>query len=486
MAEFEAVIGLEIHAQLATETKMFCGCPAKPSTGSVGEDAVNSRVCPICTAQPGTLPAINARAVEFAIRAGLALGCTIRTTSVFSRKNYFYPDLPKGYQISQYDLPICENGMLKIETSKGEKTIRVQRIHMEEDAGKNIHLPGYSVVNLNRAGTPLIEIVSQPDLRSPEEAGAYMREMYSVITTLGVCDGNLQEGNFRCDANVSVMPKGSSTFGTRAEIKNVNSFRFVEKAIEYEIQRQIDVVTQGGRVVQETRLYDSAKNITQSMRSKEEAHDYRYFPEPDLGSVNVPLSLIEEIRKSLPELPQAKRERYIQQLGLSPYDAGVMTRTPGLAAAFDACMQKLEKAEFAKAVSNLLTGEVLRLCNEADTDLASTKLTTAVLVDVVKSQADHTLSSTAAKQVLVEIFKNGGDVKTTVERLGLAQVNDASSLLPIVREVVAKFPGQAAEFRSGKDKLLGFFVGHAMKATQGKANPGILQDLLKKALSESV
>jgi aspartyl-tRNA(Asn)/glutamyl-tRNA(Gln) amidotransferase subunit B len=316
---FEAVIGLEVHAQLRTRTKIFCGC----STEFDAE--VNENLCPVCAGHPGTLPVLNKKAVEFAVRAGLATNCSIRTKSIFARKNYFYPDLPKGYQISQYDKPFAENGFLDIAVGSVSKRIRLQRIHMEEDAGKSIHMTGFSMVNLNRAGTPLIEIVSEPDLRSAEEAGAYLRKLHAILMYTDVCDGNMQEGSFRCDANVSVRPVGASTFGTRAEIKNVNSFRFVEKAIEYEINRQIQVLQSGGRVVQETRSYDSGKNVTVSMRSKEEAHDYRYFPEPDLLPLRLSEKLIEHIRTTMPELPDQKRQRFVDALGIPAYDAQVIT-----------------------------------------------------------------------------------------------------------------------------------------------------------------
>lgn len=483
MAEFEAVIGLEVHCQLATQSKIFCSCPTG-SGSSVAEVDVNSRTCPVCAGHPGTLPALNQTAVEYAIRAGLATNSTIRLKSVFSRKNYFYPDLPKGYQISQYDLPLCENGHLDIETSSGTKRITIQRIHMEEDAGKNVHFSDYSLVNLNRAGTPLVEIVSGPDMRTPEEAGAYMRALYAVVTYLGICDGNLQEGNFRCDANVSVRPMGSEKFGTRTEIKNVNSFRFVEKAIEYEIRRQIDVIEAGGKIVQETRLYDSQKNITQSMRSKEEAEDYRYFPEPDLIPLRVTEAQIEAIRGSLPELPSQKRARMQQEFGLSAYDAGVLTSSKEMALFFESVLDLLGGGAGgrAKTAANFMTGEVARLLNEEGTELSESKLKPEHIAQTVQLVQAATISNTGAKQILAAAWKTGESAQVLVDRLGLAQVSDSAALDPIIDQVITANPKQAEEFRGGKDKLLGFFVGQVMKATQGKANPALLPELVAKRL----
>lgn len=482
--EFEAVIGLEVHCQLATNTKIFCACPASPPEGvSVSDVGVNANTCPVCSGHPGTLPVLNRKVVEFAVRAGLATGSTIHRESVFSRKNYFYPDLPKGYQISQYDKPICQQGALDIETkSGGVKRVSIQRIHIEEDAGKNVHFSGYSLVNLNRACVPLIEIVSGPDMRTSEEAGAYLRALHAVVTYLGICDGNMQEGNFRCDANVSVRPRGSDKFGTRAEIKNVNSFRFVEKAIDYEIMRQIEVIRGGGRVIQETRLYDSQKNVTQSMRSKEEAEDYRYFPEPDLITLKLSEASIEQVRASLPELPHQKKHRYVQDLGLSPYDAGVLTSSKDLAAFFEAVLSRGGAAS-AKPAANFLTGEIARLINEEGVELSASKLKPEHIADVVALVLEKTVSNTGAKQILAAAWKSGEQASALVEKLGLRQVSDTGSLEPVIEQVIAQFPGQAAEFRAGKDKLLGFFVGQVMKATGGKANPGMLQELVKKKLS---
>ncbi|MBY0470095.1 Asp-tRNA(Asn)/Glu-tRNA(Gln) amidotransferase subunit GatB [bacterium] len=483
MSEFEAVIGLEVHCQLATDTKIFCGCKARPEGGqSVADVGANANTCPVCTGHPGTLPVLNKKVLEYAVRAGLATGCQIRLKNVFARKNYFYPDLPKGYQISQYDLPICENGQLNLTLKDGTtKQVHIQRIHMEEDAGKNVHLSDFSLVNLNRACVPLIEIVSGPDMKTSEEAGAYLRALYAIVTSIDICDGNMQEGNFRCDANVSVMPKGSKTFGTRAEIKNVNSFRFVEKAIDYEIQRQIEVIKSGGKVVQETRLYDSQKNVTQSMRSKEEAHDYRYFPEPDLIPVKLEQAWVDKIKNSMPELPEQKKTRYASELGLSLYDAGVITGSKTMASFFEMAVQKLGAA--AKPAANFLTGEVARLLNEENIDISQSKLRPEHIAEVVKLTQDGTISSTGAKQVIASAWKTGDPVSKIVDQEGLKQVSDVGALEPAINKVIAGFPQQVAEYRSGKEKLIGFFVGQVMKETGGKANPGMLQDLIKKKLS---
>jgi aspartyl-tRNA(Asn)/glutamyl-tRNA(Gln) amidotransferase subunit B len=481
--EFEAVIGLEVHVQLATNSKIFCSCRARLTDGrSVADVAANSSTCPVCTGQPGSLPVLNKKVVEYAVRAGLATGCRINLKNVFSRKNYFYPDLPKGYQISQFDLPICENGFLNIETSRGAKKVNIQRIHMEEDAGKSVHMSGYSLVNLNRAGVPLCEIVSGPDMSTSEEAGAYLRGLYSVVTYLGICDGNLQEGNFRCDANVSVMPKGSKTLGTRAEIKNVNSFRFVEKAIDYEIARQIQVIESGGKIVQETRLYDSDKNITLSMRSKEEAQDYRYFPDPDLMTVELTQAWVDAIK--LPELPEQKKARLIAEFGLSPQDASALTSSKSLAGFFEETVTLVsgDKKQAAKSAANFLTGEITRLANDAGIDISQGKLSARHLADLVRLVLDSVVSSTGAKQVIGAVWKTGESVEAIVEREGLKQVSDLGSIEPAVDKIIAANPDNVAAYRGGKEKLLGFFVGQVMKETGGKANPALIQELVKKKL----
>lgn len=479
--EYEVIIGLEVHVQLATESKVFSSARSRLATGtSVADEAVNQNTNEVCSAQPGSLPVLNERAIEFAVKAGLATGCRINERSVFSRKHYFYPDLPKGYQISQYDLPICEHGFLNIELGDTQKRIGITRIHMEEDAGKLVHLSGFSLVNLNRAGVPLIEVVSEPDMRSSAEAGAYLRKLYAIVTALGVCDGNLQEGNFRCDANVSIRPKGQEKFGTRTETKNVNSFRFVEKAIEFEIARQKEVLESGGRVIQETRLYDSVKDQTFSMRSKEEAQDYRYFPDPDLPPLVLDPSYIENIRKSLPELPDQKRDRYVASFGLSKYDAEVLTGSSALSAYFEEALAFNNKN--AKALANLITGELARLLNDSEKEISAVLLRPKHVADLARCLQEQIISMSAAKQILSVIFASGGEVEALIESLGLRQVSDLSALDPVIDEVIAKNPKQVEEFRSGKDKLLGFFVGQVMKATGGKANPGLLQEQVLKKL----
>ena len=490
--EFEVVIGLEVHVQLATNSKIFSTAKSRlDSTESVSEEAVNANTTPVCAGHPGTLPALNKKAVEYAIRAGLATSCKVNLKSVFSRKHYFYPDLPKGYQISQYDLPICQHGHLDVELGKdGETTKRIgiTRIHMEEDAGKNVHLSGFSLVNLNRAGVPLIEVVSEPDMRSSEEAGAYLRKLYSIVTSIGVCDGNLQEGNFRCDANVSIRPKGAKQFGTRTETKNVNSFRFVEKAIEYEIERQRQVILSGDRVIQETRLFDSQKNQTFSMRTKEEAEDYRYFPDPDLPPLILDPDTIEAIRLTLPELPDQKRDRLVKDYSLSRYDASVITSQKALAEFFENTLREFPSRKVsaelggAKSLANLLTGEVARLINEEGIELSATHFKPVHFADLVQLIQDKTISVTAAKQIIATLYADGGDVNAIIEQKGLKQVSDVSALEPIIDQIIANNPKQTEEFRAGKEKLLGFFVGQAMKETQGKANPALLQELVIKKL----
>jgi aspartyl-tRNA(Asn)/glutamyl-tRNA(Gln) amidotransferase subunit B len=482
LSEFEAVIGLEVHCQLSTQSKIFCSCPVQSNAET------NANTCPVCTGQPGSLPVLNRKAVEYAIKAGLATQSEIRQKNVFARKNYFYPDLPKGYQISQFERPICENGFLEIETSQGSRRITIQRIHMEEDAGKNQHMSGYSLVNLNRAGVPLVEIVSGPEMKSAEEAGAYLRALHAVVTYLGICDGNMQEGNFRCDANVSVMPKGSTKFGTRVEIKNVNSFKFIEKAIEYEIARQIEVVKAGGRVVQETRGYDSFRNVTTVQRSKEEAMDYRYFPDPDLIEVQVSPAWIEQVRGTLPELPSQRKQRYMAEMGLNPYDAGALTSSKAVAEFFEQTIEILAQAGIdrkaaGKPTANWISGELTRLANEEGIEIGESKIKPSHLAVIVKLSQSQTISSTGAKQVILTVWKTGDDVLAIVDREGLKQVSDVSALDPAIDQVIAAHPAQVAEFKSGKEKILGFFVGQVMKATGGKANPALLQDLIRKKLS---
>jgi aspartyl-tRNA(Asn)/glutamyl-tRNA(Gln) amidotransferase subunit B len=476
---FETVIGLEVHAQLSTLSKLFSASPNQ--FGSLPNRNIN----PVCTAQPGALPVLNRKAVDYAIRAGLATNCRINELSVFARKNYFYPDLPKGYQISQFDKPLCELGFLEIEYEnepgvRETKRIGITRIHMEEDAGKSQHMAGYSLVDLNRAGTPLIEIVSEPDFRSPSEAAAYLRKLRAILQYIEVCDGNMQEGNFRCDANVSVRKVGDPKLGTRAELKNLNSFRFLEKAIEYEIQRQVNVITSGGKVVQETRLYDSARNVTQSMRSKEEAHDYRYFPEPDLPPLVVSAQWVEGVKAGLPELPDAKALRFVREFGLPEYDAKVITSAKPLAVFYEeAVAHSLNEP---KLVSNWLMTEVLRMLKESEKEIEDCPFPARHLGALVALIKKGEISSKIAKTVFEEMWASGKEPGAIVKEKGLVQVSDPSAIEGAVRKVMQAAPDKVAEFRSGKEKLFGFFVGQVMKETQGKANPALVNDLVKAFL----
>ncbi len=478
--DFQVVLGLEVHAQLLTKSKIFCGC----STEFGGEP--NTHTCPVCLGMPGVLPSLNRQVVAFAVRTGLALGCAIQPKSIWARKNYFYPDLPKGYQVSQYELPICVGGGVDITVDGVEKRIRLTRIHMEEDAGKNLHdvsADGSSGVDLNRAGVPLLEIVSEPDLRSVDEAIEYLKELRAILVCLGVNDGNLEEGSFRCDANVSIMPKGSTQYGTRCEIKNMNSFRFLRQAIDYEVRRQVEIVEGGGKVKQETRLFDHERGETRSMRSKEEAHDYRYFPEPDLPPVLVGAELIERERQALPELPRARAARYQQALGLSGYDAGLLVADGAVADFFDATLAAYGKGpEAAKKVANWLSGDVARLANEAGAGPARWKLTPALLAETLKLVDAGTIGGPGAKQVVEEVFKTGATPAAVVQAKGLAQVSDESAIEAAVDRVLAASPAEVERFRGGNVKLMGFFVGQVMKETKGKANPAVVNALLKRKL----
>jgi aspartyl-tRNA(Asn)/glutamyl-tRNA(Gln) amidotransferase subunit B len=480
VSDFQVVMGLEVHAQMLTRSKIFCGC----STAFGAEP--NAHTCPVCLAMPGVLPSLNARVVEFAIRTGLALGCAVKEKSVWARKNYFYPDLPKGYQISQYELPICEGGAVEFEVGGETRRIRLVRIHMEEDAGKNLHdvsPDGASGVDLNRAGVPLLEIVSAPDIRSVDEAVEYLKALRAVLVYLGVNDGNLEEGSFRCDANVSIMPRGSSTLGTRCEIKNMNSFRFLRQAVEYEVRRQVEIVESGGQVVQETRLFDPARGETRSMRSKEDAHDYRYFPEPDLPPLVVAPAAIEEARRTLPELPRARAARYQRELGLSAYDASLVTGERELAEFFDTTLDLYGRgAEAAKRVANWLNGEVARLANESGLAPSGWRLTPAGLAAILKLADAGTIGGPGARQVLEEVFRTGADPAAVVRDRGLTQVSDESALEAAVDRVLAASPAEVARYRAGNAKLIGFFVGQVMKASKGKANPAVVNALLKRKL----
>jgi len=473
--KYEAVIGLEVHAQMHTDTKIFCGCSTKFGAGP------NTQTCPVCIGMPGVLPVLNKKALAFAIRTGLAANCTISSYSRFARKNYFYPDLPKGYQISQYEHPICEHGHIEIVVDNEVRKIGITRIHMEEDAGKNIHEGNgpYSFIDLNRTGVPLMEIVSEPDLRSPREASEYMKKLRTMLRCLGVCDGNMEQGSLRCDANVSIRPEGQKDYGTRAEIKNINSFRFVEKAIEYEIKRQIKVIEDGGKVIQETRLWNSDKGITEAMRSKEEAHDYRYFPDPDLVPIIVEQSVIDEIRAALPELPDAKRKRFVSEYGLPEYDADFLSSEKTVAAWFE---EAVEAGGQPKTVSNWMMGELMRLLNEENSSIENCLIKPKQLADMLLLIEKGTISGKIAKTIFTEIFKSGKDAEIIVREKGLVQISDESSIEKAVDSIIAKHPEEAERFKSGEEKLLGFFVGQVMQATKGKANPRMLNDLLKKKL----
>jgi len=474
---FETVIGLEVHCQLATASKLFCGCSA-----AFGADP-NDHTCPVCLAMPGVLPVLNRRAVEYAIRAALATGCTINTTSRWARKNYFYPDLPKAYQITQYEQPYCEHGRVAFDLDGTQHTVRLTRIHMEEDAGKSVHdaHASWSLVDLNRAGVPLLEIVSEPDIRSGPEAAAYMRKMRSLVRYLGISDGNMNEGSMRCDANVSLRKRGDTKLGIRAELKNLNSFRSVERAIAYEIERQAEILLDGGTVVQETRLWDADRGVTRSMRSKEEAHDYRYFPEPDLLPLVIDDAWIERVRSELPELPDARRERFISAYGLSDYDSGVLTASKELADWFEAAVAAHDNP---KALANWITSDVLRIANDAEGEADYSKLPfgPASLAALVRLIDDGTISGKIAKTVFSKMVETGDDPAVIVEREGLVQVTDEGAIAAIVDRIVAANGDKAAEYKSGKDKLFGFFVGQVMKESHGKANPALVNRLLKERL----
>ncbi|HEY5513590.1 MAG TPA: Asp-tRNA(Asn)/Glu-tRNA(Gln) amidotransferase subunit GatB [Geomonas sp.] len=477
--KYQVVIGLEVHTQLTTNTKIFCGCSTRFGA------TPNSQTCPVCLGFPGALPVLNRKVVEFAIRAGLATNCSIAPRSVFARKNYFYPDLPKGYQISQFDLPICLDGHLDIEVEGERKRIGITRIHMEEDAGKLVHadLPGVgddSCVDLNRACTPLLEVVSEPDMRSPDEAIAYLKKLHQIVVYLGICDGNLEEGSFRCDANVSLMPVGSTTFGTRAELKNINSFKFIKQAIEYEMERQAEILDEGGRIIQETRLFDPGTGTTRSMRGKEEAHDYRYFPDPDLVPVIVDAAWIEEVRATLPELPEAKRTRFAAELGLPEYDAEVLAASQELAHYFEATVALFPQP---KTVSNWVMGEVTRALNEDGKGIADSPVPPALLADLLKLIEAGTISVKIAKTVFDEMYRTGKEPAAIVAEKGLVQVSDTGAIVAIIDEVLQKEAGQLAEYRSGKEKLFGFFVGQVMRISKGKANPALVNELLLKKLN---
>ena len=474
--QWETVIGLEIHAQLATKSKIFSGAAT-----AYGADP-NTQACAIDLGLPGVLPVLNQEAVHMAVKFGLAIGATVAPRSVFARKNYFYPDLPKGYQISQYDLPVVSTGQLTIEVDGVEKVIGITRAHLEEDASKSLHedFHGFSGIDLNRAGTPLLEIVSEPDLRSAREAVAYMKKLHSLVRYLEICDGNMQEGSFRCDANVSIRPKGQEKFGTRAEIKNLNSFRFVEKAINYEIERQIEILEASGAVIQETRLYDSVKDETRSMRSKEEANDYRYFPDPDLLPLEITSDFIESVRAGLPELPDAKRGRFQSQYGLNDYDAGVLTATRELADYYEA-VAKAAGCD-AKLCANWVMGDLAAALNKAGLEIEQSPVLPERLAGLIQRIADNTISGKIAKQVFEALWETSDTADVIIEQQGLKQITDTGAIEAIIDQIIAANPDQVAGYQAGKEKLFGFFVGQAMKATGGKANPAQLNELLKQKL----
>lgn len=473
--KYEVVIGLEVHAQLKTKSKIFA-----PDKNEFGQEP-NTLTSPITLGMPGVLPVLNKECVNMGILTGLALNCEIPSRCKFDRKQYFYPDLPKGYQISQYDEPICVNGHIEIDG----KRIGITRAHLEEDAGKLVHAGAngiagstYSLVDLNRAGTPLLEIVSEPDMRSSEEAKNYMEELRNIVRYIGVCDGNLEEGSMRCDANISIMPKGSKEFGTRAEIKNVNSFAALQRAIEYEIERQIEIVEEGGEVVQETRLWDDASRETRSMRGKEDAHDYRYFPEPDLMPLEISREWVEEIRAKMPELPNQKRKRY-QEIGLSEYDASVIVEQMGLALFFD---KVLELGANPKTAVNFIMGEIAAYLKEEHIEITDTKLTPDNLAELISLIEKGTISNNIGKQIIIEMMKDGTKAYVIVEKKGLSQISDEGAIKELVQKVVDAHPNEVEAYKNGKTNLLGFFVGQVMKETKGRANPKTVNQLIKEII----
>jgi aspartyl-tRNA(Asn)/glutamyl-tRNA(Gln) amidotransferase subunit B len=482
--EYEVVIGLEVHAQLLTESKIFCNCSTR-----FGEKP-NRNTCPICLGMPGVLPVLNKKTVDYTLKTALATNCQIAPFSVFARKNYFYPDLPKGYQISQYELPVARDGYIEIELGEGEnqrvKRIGLVRIHLEEDAGKLIHDEegeDFSYIDFNRTGVPLIEIVSKPEINSPEEASEYLRTLRSILLYLGVCDGNMEEGSFRCDANISLRPKGQRELGTKVELKNMNSFKFVQKALEYEVKRQRDILEERGIIVQETRLWDADSGITSSMRSKEEAHDYRYFPDPDLVPLRIDEEWIAEMRKALPELPKEKKERFKSEYKLPEYDARILTTSPLIADYFEEGVRAYGDREKAKVVSNWVMGEVLRVLKGDDLGIRNLTVTPEHLARMLKLIDSGVISGKIAKQVFEEMYQSGKTPEEIVKEKGLTQVTDESELSSVIDRICAANPDLVENYRKGKEKLFGFFVGEVMKETKGKANPKLVNELLKKKLS---
>ncbi len=475
-SDYEAVIGLEVHCQLTTDSKIFCTC-------KVDHDAPpNTRICPVCAGFPGVLPVLNKKVVEYALKLAIAVSANIRRKSVFARKNYYYPDLPKGYQISQYELPIAEGGFVEIDGDDGIKRIRLKRIHMEEDAGKLVHGKGVSFVDLNRASVPLLEIVSEPDISSPKEASNYLKELRSILQYLEISTGDMEKGMFRCDANISVRKKGEKALGTRTELKNINSFRFIEKALEYEIERQISILEEGGEVVQETRLFDPSTGITKPMRGKEEAHDYRYFPDPDLVPLEIDDEWIERIKKEIPELPRERRGRFVAQYGLTEKDAMTLTSTKYLSEFFEETVS-LYKGD-PKKVSNWITTEFLKLLNRENIEAEDSKVKPSHIASILSMVDSGKINLNQAKSIFEEVFYEGKEPEDVVKEKGYEQITDAGSIEPIVKKVLESHPDEVKRYKGGKKGLLGFFVGQVMKETKGKANPKIVNELLRKYLDE--
>jgi len=472
---YEAVIGLEVHAQLLTQSKIFCGCSTRFGA------APNTQTCPVCLGLPGVLPVLNREAVNFALMMSLATHCEIAPRCRFARKNYFYPDLPKGYQISQYEQPLAVNGYVEIVLDGVVKRIGLTRIHMEEDAGKSIHegSADYTLVDFNRAGVPLIEIVSKPDIRTPEEAVEYLKRLREILRYLGICDGNMEEGSFRCDANVSIRVRGEERLGTKTEVKNMNSFKYVQKALEYEIDRQIEVVERGEDVVHETRLWDPGRGVTVSMRSKEEAHDYRYFPEPDLVPLEIPAEWLQEIQKRLPELPEEKRERFVREYEIPEYDARVLTSSRALADFFESCVREYRRP---KVISNWIMGDLLRELRLSGMEVEESPLKPYQLSKMIRMIDEGIISGKIAKTIFEEMYRTGRDPDVIVKEKGLVQITDESVIEGYIDRVIEENPKEVEAYRGGKDKLIGFFVGQVMKLSGGKANPTLVNELLRKKL----